>query len=92
MVTEVEGAHSARAAPSEAEDAVQESWIRLCRTDVSGVQNLRAWLTTIVARGVSTETFAARLTSTKMKKSTSPPSRPSFAKPWSSTVLAVEGF
>src|SRR6266851_5484267 len=36
--------------PSEAEDAVQESWIRLGRTDVNGVENLRAWLTTVVAR------------------------------------------
>jgi RNA polymerase sigma factor (sigma-70 family) len=35
---------------SEAEDAVQESWIRLGRTDVSGVENLRAWLTTVVGR------------------------------------------
>src|SRR4029434_3644190 len=35
---------------SEAEDAVQESWIRLGRTDVTGVENLRAWLTTVVAR------------------------------------------
>jgi RNA polymerase sigma-70 factor, ECF subfamily len=35
---------------TEAEDAVQESWIRLGRTDVSEVENLRAWLTTVVAR------------------------------------------
>src|SRR5262245_29856164 len=35
---------------SEAEDAVQESWIRLGRADVSAVENLRAWLTTVVAR------------------------------------------
>jgi RNA polymerase sigma factor (sigma-70 family) len=35
---------------SEAEDAVQESWIRLGRTDVGAVENLRAWLTTVVAR------------------------------------------
>jgi len=35
---------------SEAEDAVQESWIRLGRTDVTAVENLRAWLTTVVAR------------------------------------------
>src|SRR5262245_20722587 len=35
---------------SEADDAVQESWIRLSRTDVSDVENLRAWLTTVVAR------------------------------------------
>jgi RNA polymerase sigma factor (sigma-70 family) len=35
---------------SEAEDAVQEAWIRLSRADVSGVENLRAWLTTVVGR------------------------------------------
>src|SRR5215510_14752858 len=34
----------------EAEDAVQEAWIRFSRTDVSGVDNLRGWLTTVVAR------------------------------------------
>jgi RNA polymerase sigma factor (sigma-70 family) len=35
---------------SEAEDAVQEAWIRLSRTDVGGVDNLRGWLTTVIAR------------------------------------------
>ena len=35
---------------NEAEDAVQETWIRLGRTDVSDVANLRRWLTTVVAR------------------------------------------
>src|SRR2546423_11623782 len=35
---------------SEAEDAVQEAWIRLSRTDVDRVDNLRGWLTTVVAR------------------------------------------
>jgi len=35
---------------SDAEDAVQEAWIRLDRTDVTGVDNLRGWLTTVVAR------------------------------------------
>src|SRR5512144_751840 len=35
---------------SEAEDAVQEAWLRLSRTDVTGVDNLRGWLTTVVAR------------------------------------------
>lgn len=34
----------------DAEDAVQEGWLRLGRTDVSGVENMRAWLTTVVAR------------------------------------------
>ena len=35
---------------SEADDAVQEAWIRLSRSDMSGVANLRGWLTTVVAR------------------------------------------
>jgi RNA polymerase sigma-70 factor (ECF subfamily) len=35
---------------TEADDAVQESWIRLSRTDTSDVDNLRAWLTTVVGR------------------------------------------
>jgi RNA polymerase sigma factor (sigma-70 family) len=35
---------------SEADDAVQESWLRLSRTDTSEVENLGGWLTTVVAR------------------------------------------
>ena len=35
---------------SEADDAVQEAWIRLSRTDTTEVENLRAWLTTVVSR------------------------------------------
>jgi RNA polymerase sigma-70 factor (ECF subfamily) len=35
---------------SEAEDAVQEAWMRLSRTDAGGIDNLRGWLTTVVAR------------------------------------------
>ncbi|WEX74553.1 sigma-70 family RNA polymerase sigma factor [Sinorhizobium numidicum] len=35
---------------TEAEDAVQESWLRLSRADTSDVENLRGWLTTVVAR------------------------------------------
>jgi RNA polymerase sigma-70 factor, ECF subfamily len=35
---------------SEADDALQEAWLRLARSDVSAVENLRAWLTTVVAR------------------------------------------
>ena len=35
---------------AEAEDAVQEAWIRLSRADTSEVENLRGWLTTVVAR------------------------------------------
>src|SRR6476469_4726254 len=35
---------------SEADDAVQEAWLRLSRTDADAVDNLGAWLTTVVAR------------------------------------------
>src|SRR6059058_5469834 len=35
---------------SEADDAVQESWLRLSRSDTSAVENLGGWLTTVVAR------------------------------------------
>ncbi|WP_433211593.1 sigma-70 family RNA polymerase sigma factor [Dactylosporangium sp. CS-047395] len=35
---------------SEAEDAVQEAWLRLNRADAAGVDNLGAWLTTVVGR------------------------------------------
>ena len=35
---------------SEAEDAVQEAWLRLHRSDTAEVDNLRGWLTTVVAR------------------------------------------
>jgi RNA polymerase sigma-70 factor (ECF subfamily) len=35
---------------SEADDAVQESWLRLSRSDASDIENLGGWLTTVVAR------------------------------------------
>ena len=35
---------------SEAEDAVQEAWLRLSRTDTGAVENLGGWLTTVVGR------------------------------------------
>jgi RNA polymerase sigma factor (sigma-70 family) len=34
----------------EAEDAVQEAWLRLSRSDTSGIENLGGWLTTVVGR------------------------------------------
>jgi RNA polymerase sigma-70 factor (ECF subfamily) len=46
---------------SEADDAVQESWLRLSRSDTSEVENLRAWLTTVVAR-VSLNVLRSRRT------------------------------
>jgi RNA polymerase sigma factor (sigma-70 family) len=44
---------------TEADDAVQEAWLRLSRADATGVDNLGAWLTTIVAR-VSLNMLRAR--------------------------------
>jgi len=35
---------------AEVDDAVQEAWLRLSRTDSSGIDNLGGWLTTVVAR------------------------------------------
>jgi RNA polymerase sigma-70 factor (ECF subfamily) len=35
---------------SEADDAVQECWLRLSRSDTDSIENLRGWLTTVVAR------------------------------------------
>jgi RNA polymerase sigma-70 factor, ECF subfamily len=35
---------------ADADDAVQEAWIRFARSDTSAVENLRGWLTTVVSR------------------------------------------
>jgi RNA polymerase sigma-70 factor, ECF subfamily len=35
---------------SEADDAVQEAWLRVSRADTEDIENLRGWLTTVVAR------------------------------------------
>ena len=45
---------------TDAEDAVQETWLRLSRTDATTVDNLDAWLTTVVAR-VSLNTLRSRV-------------------------------
>jgi RNA polymerase sigma-70 factor (ECF subfamily) len=45
--------------PSEAEDAVQEAWLRLSRSDAEAIANLPAWLTAVVAR-VSLDMLRAR--------------------------------
>src|SRR5665213_4310153 len=36
--------------PGEADAAVQESWLKVSRSDTGGVENLAGWLTTVVAR------------------------------------------
>jgi DNA-directed RNA polymerase specialized sigma24 family protein len=35
---------------TEADDAVQETWLRFSRSDTSAVENLASWLTTVVSR------------------------------------------
>ena len=42
-----------------AEDAVQESWLRLARSDVRDIENLAGWLTTVVSR-ICLDTLRAR--------------------------------
>ena len=46
---------------SEADDAVQDAWLRLSRADATEIENLGAWLTTVVAR-VSLNTLRSRRT------------------------------
>jgi RNA polymerase sigma-70 factor, ECF subfamily len=46
---------------SEADDAVQEAWLRLSRSDAGEIENLGGWLTTVVAR-VSLSTLRSRTT------------------------------
>src|SRR5262245_65813884 len=46
---------------SEADDAVQEAWLRLSRSDADAIENLDGWLTTVVAR-VSLNMLRARKT------------------------------
>lgn len=43
-------AHRMLGSAAAAEDAVQETWLRLSRTDPQGIEDLRAWLTTVLAR------------------------------------------
>src|SRR5690349_4362085 len=46
---------------AEADDAVQDAWMRASRADGTDIENVRAWLTTIVAR-VSLNMLRARRT------------------------------
>ena len=43
-------AHRMLGSPSEADDALQEAWLRLSRSDASAIEHLDAWLTTVVGR------------------------------------------
>jgi len=43
-------AHRLLGSQAEADDALQETWLRLSRTDAAAIENLGAWLTTVVSR------------------------------------------
>src|SRR5688572_33188212 len=43
-------AHRMLGSQAEADDAVQETWLRLSRTDAAAIENLGGWLTTVVSR------------------------------------------
>jgi RNA polymerase sigma-70 factor (ECF subfamily) len=55
---------------SDADDAVQEAWIRLNRTEASEVENLGGWLTTVAAR-ISLNILRSRQTRRESNRSTS---------------------
>jgi RNA polymerase sigma factor (sigma-70 family) len=57
---------------SEADDAVQEAWLRLDRADTSDVQNLGGWLTTVVAR-VCLDMLRARRSRREEPRGAQPP-------------------
>jgi len=59
---------------SEAEDALQEAWLRLNRTDTAAVDNLAGWLTTVVGR-VCLDMLRARRARTRSTSAAGCPSR-----------------
>ena len=75
---------------SEADDAVQETWLRLSRSDAGNIQNLSAWLTTVVAR-VCLDMLRSRTARAEESLETQPPSianKPSARDPEQETLLA----
>ena len=69
---------------AEADDAVQEAWLRVARTDLGGVHNLGGWLTAVVsricldqlrARASRRETWSASTRRTTTRRATRRPRR-----------------
>ena len=60
---------------AEADNAVQEAWLRLSRTDVDDIANLGGWLTTVVAR-VSLDLLRARRVAAHGRSGRPRPRRP----------------
>ena len=80
---------------SEAEDAVQEAWLRLSRADTSDVANLRGWLTTVVGRICLDVLKSARVSRAAYPGQwlpsyvVEPDAGPAATIPWASTMRAI---
>ncbi|HZO64822.1 MAG TPA: sigma-70 family RNA polymerase sigma factor [Kribbellaceae bacterium] len=72
---------------SEADDAVQETWIRLSRSDTSDVENLGGWLTTVTAR-VCLNMLQTRKTRREDPVGTTLPERADTIDPEQEAVMA----
>ncbi len=72
---------------SEADDAVQEAWLRLSRSDTSSVENLGGWLTTVVAR-ICLDMLRSRRSRREQPLAQDGDSIPDRADPERETVLA----
>jgi RNA polymerase sigma-70 factor (ECF subfamily) len=71
---------------TEADDAVQEAWLRMERADISGVRNVRGWLTTVVAR-ICLDMLRSRRTRSDRPLETAPVA-PESVDPEAQAVLA----
>ena len=63
---------------SEADDAVQEAWVRLNRTDADAIENLGGWLTTVVGR-VSLNMLRSRRRGARSRSTCACPTQSSIA-------------
>lgn len=63
---------------AEGEDAVQEAWLRLQRTDAEAVDNLAAWLTTVVSRVCLDRLRARRARPEQPVDGEAPPQQPAL--------------
>jgi RNA polymerase sigma factor (sigma-70 family) len=75
---------------SDAEDAVQDTWLRLTSTNASGVENLGAWLTTVVAR-VSLNMLRSRRRETLVGDSWSAAAETAAAQPGAVGATSTTG-
>jgi RNA polymerase sigma-70 factor (ECF subfamily) len=73
---------------TEADDAVQEAWLRMDRADTSDVRNVRGWLTTVVAR-ICLDMLRARSTRSEEPLEVVPPiAAPEAVDPQAEAELA----